>query len=106
MKLLYLEHIIETILEDVPCPRCKALLEDTLIDIQNISDKRVEIFAPCTNCGSPISIHAEIEEQSSDTILKVIFPEKITTRKLSPENIQNIVHSIENFKDRDIRKLF
>lgn len=109
MKLFHLEHIIETILEDVPCPRCKSELDETNLDIRSVGDKQTEIFIPCTNCGAQISICADVEERFPESFFKVVFPEKQHQRVhsgLSPQHIKDIAQRIENFKDKDVRKLF
>lgn len=107
MKLFYLEHIIETLLENVPCPSCKAFLEDELVEIKGIKKNQAELFVPCPYCGAQIVIMANVEEKSEETVVKVYAPSKKQQEPhLSRENVQNIIHSIKTFKEGDIRKLF
>jgi DNA-directed RNA polymerase subunit RPC12/RpoP len=114
MNLLHLEHIVETILSDVPCPHCGHSFCEDVFDIRNIRARQVDIFIPCKNCGSPVLICANIEEKIPETMFKLHIPkgvskDSVTTdfeSTISQEGIQKISQSLKNFKERDVRKLF
>lgn len=106
MKLFHLEHIIETVLEDVPCPQCRSELDETLLDVRNIQENQVDIFVPCPYCGAQISVCADIQEHLPESFLRIIFPQQTVQKKLSKKHVQDISRTIQNFTEKDIRKLF
>ncbi len=113
MKLVYLEHIIETILTDVPCPRCSELLSEDVLEVKNVQETQADIFVPCKNCGAQISICADIQEHIPDTMFRILLPKMynkvrsaLPRPQVSPKNVEDIMHSLKNFHDRDVRKLF
>lgn len=112
MNLLHLEHIIETILSDVPCPKCGDSFSEDVLDIRNIHARQVDISVPCKNCGSRVLICANIEDKIPETMFKLQLPKiarsaaSLSDSRISPEGIQKISQSLRNFKDRDVRKLF
>lgn len=112
MKLVYLEHIIETLLADVPCPHCDTPLNEDVLEVKNITDNQADIYVPCKNCGSQISICADIQENIPETMFRILLPNQKQKKNIkqppqvSEKNIQDISHSLQNFQDRDIRKLF
>lgn len=111
MKLFYLQHILDTIADGVPCPRCRDYLDDRIMNLKSFNGNDCLIEGWCVNCGAKIEIESKIEDKAPKGVraimgVKAFLPGSVARTKLEPDAVKRISESIHNFNGKDIRKLF
>ncbi len=103
MKLDHFEKIASHIKHDVPCPNCKNITTNNLVEVISTRQNEAEFHVKCTFCGADIRVLAQLAGQMPVGA----FPQRLKqTKFFSPDLAQKISESVKNFRGQDVKELF
>lgn len=106
MKFNHFQDIVHRICDDIPCPRCRGDFDELDIEVQGASEKNIEFFAECPHCGAEVCISAHIQTRVPIKQNGGFLQRKHKGIRISPDNIQRITNTLQNFRGKDVRELF
>ena len=116
MRFNFVQKIVERILADVPCPRCRVPFEAGTIKMKAFIAGRVEFQAECAMCGAHVTIVGRVHNKGIRNEGFFIPSTRNRSRRaglvsrknnivLSPESVRQISKALKSFKGSSVREL-
>lgn len=102
MDFSRLSTLIPEILRAVPCPKCRASLENAELDVLSADSESLAFQLECPQCESRLTMEGLLRQREEVPALEWVEGRH---RLLSPDSVRGISEQLHNFRGSDIREL-
>jgi endogenous inhibitor of DNA gyrase (YacG/DUF329 family) len=107
MNIPFLRKILKQIISQTPCPECGSSLEKASLCPLKKENQKSVFVATCPLCQTEVNFNVASQQIPKELFLKSSLSEiSPSLPPLSPEKVEAIGKSLNQFRGADVRELF